>query len=299
MFDDFENQACGNVGWGLGLNPPVQFREACGYDPNCYISTAQLAVVPYTDKASIIGRVGGNLQILIPATDDDGTGDINQTIFDSILANVTSEINGYLSPIYPIPLAKTGTVSVLKITSVSSDGTGAVTGIEVVTVGGYQVAPGTTNSPAYLRYINPLAYQNCWGWNFNTNCQKGSGLSLTVAYTTPTSVTPQTPITVSGTPVIASAGTGYQVNDFLVLVGGSSFVPDKIQNAANILFCYELLRRRLSPMERNQFEPDAEKVKQELLEIGNGEKVMDGTYRDFYSPVAAFVQQSVLLGNSL
>src|SRR6185503_2623040 len=182
----------------LGLNPPVQLREACGYDPTCYISTAQLEVVVYTDQNALVARFGG-LEDIIAVTDDSpSTGDVNATILNQTIANVTAEINGYISSIYPIPLAKTGTVSVLKITSVSDDGTGAVTGIEVLTVGGYKVAPGTSNSPAYLRYINPLAYQNCWGWNFKPSCQLGSGLSLTVTYTSPASTTPQTPITVSG-----------------------------------------------------------------------------------------------------
>lgn len=297
MFCGCENETFGGFGWGCGILPPVQIVEACGFDPNCYISTAALSVVPYTTNAAIIGRVGGNLQMLIPGTDDSGSGDVNQDIFNSILGNVTSEINGFISTIYPIPLAKIGTVAILKVTTV--DVNGAITALSVVTQGGYKAAPTTPNTPAYMRYLNPLSYQSCWGWNWNVNLQKGTGASLTVAFTTPATVTPQTPILLNGTPTIASGGTGYQVNDMLVLTGGSSFVPDKIINAATILFCYELLRRRLVPDEKNQFDKDAEKVKQELLDIGNGEKSMDGTYRDFYSPVAAFVQQSVLLGNSL
>lgn len=299
MFCGCENETFGNFGWGCGPLPPVQRLIACGFDPECYISTAQLAVVPYTTKKAITGRVGGNLQMLIPATDDDGTGNLNQDIFNSILSNATTEINGFISSIYPIPLAKTGTVAVLKITSVSTDGLGAVTGVSMLTNGGYQVAPNTTNSPAYMRYFNPLSYQECWGWNFNESCQIGSGLSLTVTFTTPATVTPQSPIIATGTPIIAAAGTGYQVNDLLVLTGGSSFVPDKIINAATTLFCFDLLRRRLTPDEKNLFDGDTTKIKQELLEIGNGEKVLDGTYRNFFSPVVSWNQQSVLLGNSL
>ncbi len=297
--DDFDNESFGNVGWGLALNPPVRFREACGYNPECYISTAGLAVVPYTDSASIIGRVGGNLQVLIPATDDSVTGDVDAGIFNSILSNVTKEINGFISSIYPIPLARIGTVAIFQVTSVSSDGLGTVTGIKMLANGGYQSAPATPNSPAYLRFKDWRDYENCWGWNWDWSCNNGTGLSLTVAFTTPSAVTVQTPIVVNGVPVIANGGTGYQVNDLQVLVGGTSFVPDKIANAANSLFCYELLRRRLVPDEKNMFEGEAAKVKKELEQIGNGEKVMDGTYRTFFSPVSAFVQQSVLQGNSL
>lgn len=280
-------------------SPPYQRREACGYDPSCYIATAGLAVVPYTTQAAIVARSGGLLQTVIPATDDDSTGNINQPIFDGILANITEEINGFISSIYPIPLAKTGTIAILKVTAVSSDGLGTITGIKMLQNGGYAVAPALTNSPAYLRFKDIRDYDNCWGWNWDWNCQNGTGASLTVTFTTPTTVTPQTPIVVAGTPVIAAGGLGYQVNELLVLTGGSSFVPDKITNAATTLFCFDLLRRRLNPQENNLFWPDAKKSKEELEEIANGEKVLDGTYRTFFSPVTAIVQQSVLLGNSL
>jgi hypothetical protein len=296
MFDVFDNESFGNFGLGIGLQPPYQRTEACGFDATCYISTASLVVVPYTGQNAVLARFG-SLADVIAATDDDNTGVVDTTIFDQTVTNVTQEINGYLSSIYPVPLAKTGTVAVLKVTAVDSDG--AITAVEMLTNGGYQVAPSTTNSPAYLRYINPLAYQNCWGWNWNISCQNGTGASLTVVFTTPTAVTPQTPIMVTGTPTIADGGTGYEVNSLLVLTGGSSFVPDKVLNAACLMVCYELARRRLVPDEKNNFYSETKRVKQELLEIGNGEKVMDGTYRDFYSPVTAMVQQSVLLGNSL
>ena len=296
MLDVFESESLGNFGLGIGLQPPYQRREACGYDPTCYISTANLAVVAYTNVAAVQARFGG-LSDVIATTDDNNTGNVDTTIFDQVVTNVTQEINGYLSSIYPIPLARTGTVAVLKVTAV--DANGAITAISVVTTGAYQSAPSTTNSPAYMRYINPLAYHNCWGWNWDVSCQTGTGASLTVAFTTPSAVTPQTPIVVNGTPTIAAAGTGYKVNELLVLTGGSSFVPDKVLNAACLMVCYELARRRLVPDEKNNFYPDTKLVKKELIEIGNGEKVMDGTYRDFYSPVSAWVQQSVLLGNSL
>ena len=300
VFDVFDNENFVNFGLGIAAQPPYLRREACGYDPNCYIATAGLAVVPYTTQDAIVARSGGLLQVLIPATDDTDTGNVDATIFNNILANITSEINGLISSIYPIPLAKTGTVAVLQVTSVSSDGLGTVTGIQMLQNGGYFAAPGTTNSPAYLRFKTPRDYEGCWGWNWDISCQKGLGLSLTVTYTTPTApITPQNPFIVTGVPVIAAGGTGYQANDMLVLTGGSSFVPDKIINAATTMFCFDLLRRRLNPQEVNLFGDDYKRVKDELEEIGNGEKVMDGTYRTFFSPVAAFVQQSVLLGNSL
>lgn len=300
MLCDCDNEFSDNFVGGIG-NPSRQRLEGCGYDPVCYISTAQLGVVPYTTQSAITGRVGGNLQFLIPATDDGGTGQLDPVIFASILANVTTEINGFISSIYPIPLAKTGTVAVVQVTTISTDGLGTITGIQMLSNGSYLSAPGTTNAPAYLRFINPLAYQNCWGWVYQPQFQLGTGASLTVIYTTPTApITPQNPFMVSGVPVIANGGTKYQVGDLLVLTGGTSFVPDKITNAATTMFCFELLRRRLNPNEKNLFDYDCKKVKQELLEISNGEKVMDGTYRDFFSPVISWNQQSVLFGaNSL
>lgn len=299
MFCGCDSEINDTFGFGSEKLPPRQRLEACGYDPTCYISTAGLQLNAYTTQTNIIGRVGGNLQRLIPATDDSGTGNLDQGIFDSILANVTTEINGLISSIYPLPMAKTGTVAILQVTSVSADGLGTITGIKMISNGGYAASPASPNAPAYLRFINPQAHENCWGWNFDPQCQNGSGASLTIAFTAPNPVTAQSPVVVNGVPVIASGGTGYQINDMLVLTGGKSFVPDKIINAATTLFCYELLRRRLVPDEKNLFERDAKAVKDELLKIANGELVLDGTYRDFFGPVAAWVQQSVLGGNSL
>jgi hypothetical protein len=297
VFCGIESDANDCFGWGNQNLPPRQSLEAFGYDPNGYIATAALQPSDYTNQANIIGRVGGELQRLIPATDDDGTGNLNKTIFNSILANVTTEINGLISSIYPIPLAKTGTVAIVRVTGV--DSSGAITSIDMVSNGAYLSAPASPNSPAYLRYSNASSYGVCWGWNWNVLCQKGTGASLTVAFTNPTTPALQTPISVTGVPAITNGGTGYQTNDLLVLTGGTSFVPDKIINAATTLFCYELLRRRLVPDEKNLFDSDAKEVKKELLKIANGELVMDGTYRDFFGPVAAWVQQSVLGGNSL
>lgn len=297
MFFGFDNGINENFGWGCETLPPRQRLDAWGYDQTAYISTAALQVSPYTNQVNIVGRVGGNLQRLIPGTDDGGTGNLDAVIFASILANVTTEINGLISSIYPIPLAKTGTVAIARVTGVDSNG--AITAIEMVSNGGYAIAPASPNNPAHLRFTNPAAYDNCWGWNFFAACQKGTGASLTVAFTTPNPVNPQSPIVVNGVPGIANGGTGYKTHDLLVLTGGQSFVPDKITNAATTLFCYELMRRRLVPDEKNLFEQDAKAVKKELLQIANGEMVLDGTYRDFFGPVAAWVQQSVLGGNSL
>lgn len=288
---------CDNEIWGRGLdfNPARPTLAACGYDPTCYISTAQLVAYPYTTKAVISARFGGSSD-LIGATDDDNTGQINDTILNQIITNATTEINGALTTIYPVPLAKTGTVSVIKVTTV--DSSGGVTGISVLTAGNYVVSPAASNSPVYIRYIDPLinamscgCFPNCFDSGFSCcYAQKGTGLVLTVAYSA------AAPFSVTGTPTIATAGTLYNVNDVLVLVGGSSYVPDKVQNAANILCCYELIRRRTSPMEKNYFALDAKMVKEELIKIGNGEMDLDGTFKRFYSAVSCWGTESVLYG---
>lgn len=277
-------------GWGGRGDPARQRLFACGYDPACYISTAALMVAAYTNTSAIVAKYG-SMADLIAATDDDNSGNLNQGVLDSITSNATKEINGFISTIYPIPLAKTGTVSIIRITNV--DSSGVVTAISVVTNGSYLTTPATANTPAYLRYLDPLAncdfYGPCW-----QTCQLGTGLSLTVAYTN------TAPFLVSGTPVILSGGTGYQINELVVLTGGSSYVPDKIANAATTISCFDLARRRLAPTESNNFAEDAKSIKKELMGIGNGELDLDGTYRSFYSPVTSWNTQSVLAGaNSL
>ena len=280
-----------------GRQALVQF----GYDPSAYISTANLSVTPYTDQGAITARWFGDMD-LIAATDDDNTGSLNKSILSQTILNVTRSINGLIDPCYPIPLMQTGTVSILKVNGISSDGIGAVTSIEVERAGNYAIAPATTNSPAYLRHSDDDL--NCEFWGSDWWKPKGSGLSLTVAYTTNQVLqgdgSSVNSYSVNGTPVIASAGTGYCLWDRLVLVGGSSFVPDKISDAATLLCCYELARRRLTPQEQNQFSADAKLVKDQLLKIGNGELALDGTYKRFFSAVTAWGQRSVLAGaNSL
>ena len=279
MFDEFNNE----YGFGVaGINPARQTLAGFGYDRHSYISTAGLAVYPYTTSAAIAARFSG-VNDLIAASDDQTGPDLGAAVLAQIITNVTIEINGMLSSIYPVPLAKTGTVAIIRVTTVSE--TGAITGIEVLDHGGYVVAPPTTNAPAYLRTFCGEDEDHWW-----ENTQAGTGASFTVVFSS------TAPFVVSGTPAVASGGTNYQVNDILVLTGGSSFVPDKIINAATLLCCYELIRRRITPNEQNLFAPDAKLVKEELLKIGNGELVLDGTYKRFYSPVAVWGTRSVLHG---
>jgi hypothetical protein len=292
----------GWLGFGAGYLPPRQRLIACGYDPHCYIATAGLSIFPYTTQAAITARFSG-AQDLINATDDQQSGQLNQTILNQTILNVSREINGLISTIYPIPLMQTGTVAIIQVTAVSS--TGAITAIDVVEAGGYATAPPAgANNPVYLWQPDPLtlAQQDEWNqgnwWDFQT----GTGAILTPAYTTTQITQPDgstvPAYSVSGTPTITNGGTAYNQWDILVLVGGASFVPDKIANAATLMVCYELIRRRLTPDEQNLFSTDAKAVKKELLAIGNGDLDLDGTYRRFYSAVASQNTQSMLQGNS-
>ena len=280
MFDEFYSE----YGFGVaGINPARQTLAGYGYDRHSYISTAGLAVYPYTTKAAIAARFSGADDLI--AASNDGTQDQGAAVLAQIISNVTAEINGFISSIYPVPISKTGTVAIVRVTTVSD--TGAITGMEVLSAGGYAVAPSTTNPPAYLRTFCGEDEEHWW-----ESAQAGTGASFTVAFSS------AAPFSVSGTPAVANGGTNYQVNDILVLTGGSSFVPDKITNAATLLCCYELIRRRITPDEQNLFAPDAKLVKEELLKIGNGELVLDGTYKRFYSPVAVWGTRSVLFGAS-
>lgn len=291
------------------VNPGFQTLDACGYDRLCYISTAKLLSSPYVTQALIEAKIGGLLK-LIEAVDDSvpAIGDLTGAAlatYNSVIQNVVTEINGYLTSIYPIPLAQTGTVAIIKVSEVSTDGLGTVTAIEVIYAGNYKDNPTLDNDnlPAYLRYIDPLANERFWGCNW-ASCQRGSGLSLDVAYAdSPFSDENGTTVqarVIDGTPDITDGGTDYTVGDLIVLTGGTSFVPAKVREASLILICHSLYQRRLAPDEKNPFSTLAKFWRDELVQIGHGEMELDGTYKRFFSIGAVWGQKSVLFGaNSL
>lgn len=305
MFNEFDNEIFGGVGLGY---PARQTLVGFGFDPDCYISTARIAPSPYVSQSLIQAKLGGLIK-LIEACDDSQPpiGDLKGdalAVYNSVIQNVTTEINGYLSSVYPIPLVQNNTVAILRVTAVGSNG--AVTGISVVQGGNYLLAPSVNQSPVYLRHIDLNCNVNYWGecWQ---QCQTGSGLTLTVAYgNTPFSDENGTTVqaqTIAGTPAIVSGGTLYNVNDLIVLVGGQSFVPAKIREASLILICHSFYQRRIAPDEKNIFETLAVMWRKKLASIGDdsgeGEQ-LDGTYKRFYSSGQSWNQRSVLFGaNSL
>lgn len=310
MFQDDANYNW--LGFGGG-NPARQVLAGYGYDPENYIATAQLIPSPYVTQSLIQAKIGG-LQKLTEACDDSQppTGTLNPSeppnnpaylTYQSVIQNVVTEINGYVSSIYPIPLAQTGTVAVLQVSSVSTDGLGGVTGLKVLDAGNYCTAPATAQTPVYLRHIDSVCNEQYFGCNW-LSWQTGSGLTLTVTYAN-TNYSDEsgqvlTAQTVNGTPTIGTAGTGYNVGDILVLTGGSSFVPAKIREAALILICHSFYQRRLAPDEKNPFATLAKFWREFFVEIGEGEKQLDGTYKRFFSPGTSWNQDSVLFGaNSL
>jgi hypothetical protein len=189
------------------------------------------------------------------------------------------------------------------VTTVSS--AGAITAIEVVDAGNYCTAPEAANTPAYLRHLDPLANENYLGVNWRIR-QLGTGATLTVTYAAKNYSDESGQVlsaqTVTGTPAIATAGTGYNVGDLLVLTGGSSFVPAKVREAALVLICHDLMQRRLAPDELNTFKVQARKWRGErdtdgmLTEIGEGNLQLDGTYKRFFSVGSVWGQRSVLFG---
>ena len=309
-YDDFFGNEFGEL--GFGYNPARQTLADGGFDRHTYISTAQLGASPYVTNSLIQARIGGLLR-LIESVDDMqppegsiGVGTQALATLNSVIQNVTTEINGYLSSIYPIPLAQTGTVAVLQVTGLSTDGLNAVTGLAVPESGNYLTAPGASQNPVYLRYIDPLADERLWNTIYGTPnfCMGGTGLHVTVAYSTAT-VTDESGNAIlvsqiSGTPSIVAGGINYNLNDLLVLTGGTSVVPAKIREAALVLICHSLYQRRLSAEEKNPFSFLAKYWREFLRDIGEGEKQLDGTYKRFFSAGAVWGQRSVLFGaNSL
>ena len=295
-------------------NPARKLFVGYGYDPEAYISTAQLAPSPYTTEQLIIGKLGG-LNRLITACDDSQppVGSLAPTIggqpnpvyltYQSVLQIATTEINGYLSSIYPCPLAQTGTVGIMRVTGISTDGNEAITAIEVVDVGNYCTAPSTPNSVAYMRHLDAEANEHFWGPDWQCE-QRGSGASFSVAFT-PVNYSDESgqllqAQAIFGTPVIVSGGTKYHHGDLLVLTGGSSFVPAMVRQAMLDLVCHTLYKRSLAPDEKNPFEPLVRMWRKLFIEISEGEKSLDGTYKRFFSAASSWNTASVLNGaNSL
>ena len=316
MYDDCDNWPFGGVGYGYGY-PARQRLVGFGYDPHCYIATAALAPSPYTTQQLIIARLGG-LNKLIEACDDSQppTGSLNPNnppnnpaylTYQAVIQNVVTEINGYLSSVYPCPLAQTGTVCIIQVTGLSTDGLNSITSVDVIEPGNYLVAPAANQFPAYMCYTDPLAQERLWANIYGTQselCEAGTGANFTVAYTAgnysdESGQTIQTQ-SVAIAPAIVSGGQNYQLNDLLVLTGGQSVVPAKVRQAALDLICHSLYQRRLAPEEKNIFDSMAKMWRQFFIEIGEGTKELDGTFKRFYSAGQSWNQRSVLFGaNSL
>jgi hypothetical protein len=305
---------------GLG-NPAYKFHVGYGYDPEIYIATAQLAPSPYLTQELCAAKVGG-LNRLIAALDDSkppigtlapiigGRPNPACVTFNDLVQIVTTEINGYLSTIYPIPLAQTGTVAVFEVIELTTDGSGGINTIQTVEAGNYATAPAVNQNPVYLRQIDPISKLRLWQNISNQGgvtpflCESGTGAQFTVAYQALNYSDESGQVlqaqSVNGTPAIAAAGNNYQLGDLLVITGGSSFVPAKLRQAALEIFFYECYKRRLAPDEQNPGFIQSKHWRNLLVEIQEGEKQLDGTYKRFFAPVSSWNVKSVLNGaNSL
>jgi hypothetical protein len=275
-----------------------------GYDPESYISNAGLKFVPYTSQTLIQAKLGGEIK-LIEACDDSvpAIGELSGDallVYNSVLQNVTNEINGFLSPIYPFPLMQTGTVAILKVSGITSDGNGTVTSLDTVNAGNYAAAPAFAQSPVYLRHDDEEVCRRFWPlWQQ----QCGTGLTLSVEYS-------NTPVLVGGgatvnassvlSVTITNGGTKYNCGELVILVGGSSFVPPKIQEAMLILCCHDFWQRRLSPDEKNLFRNQCKMWrgdgdKEGLLQnVADGSADLDGTFKRSFSAGYAWNRTSCL-----
>lgn len=311
--------ACENNPWWYGgnYNPAYKFLTGCGYDRYCNISTAQLAPSPYTTQALLVAKIGG-LNRLIEAVDDSQPpiGSLNPTsppnnpayiCYNNVLQNVTTEINGYLSAIYPIPLAQTGTIAIFAVSSLSTDGNNSITAVDIIQGGSYLTAPNTNQFPVYLDYIDPRNECRIWA-NINGDTSDlpfiGSGANFTMTYATQ-NVSDEsgqviTTSTVTAAPTIVSGGTNYQLGELIILTGGASIVPALIRQAMLDITFYELYKRRFAPDEKNPGTAMAMFWRKKLLDISNGEEVLDGTFKRSFTAAMSWNTESVLNGaNSL
>lgn len=245
--------------------------------------------LPYTTADLIIARLGSQYA-LIESTDDTGAGQINTTILNNVIAAITTEINGYLAPIYPIPPRRRGTVAIFQAVTVDSNGS-------MLT---FQQPPLSPYFTTFYRPLRQPAPPNGYYYAIPTGTSpyatvggNGTGCTMNVTFTT------SQPFSVA-TASIASGGYGYVPYDIIGLVGGTSYLPAKISTAALALCCYALYARRLAPSEENQFRDEAMLWRGsaanpgELVKIGRGEVELDGDYPRLVSPGAAWVERNRL-----
>ena len=305
MYDGFYNG--GAWDGGLYINPAVPVLVADGFDPAQYVATAQLAPSPYTSQTLIQAKLGGQIK-LIESCDDQQppSGDFNdpqvQAVYNGVIQNVVTEINGYLASVYPTPLAQIGTVAVLQVTGLSTDGNNSITTVQIIQPGNYFAAPGVNQTPVYLRYIDPLAMCHYWGENW-LGCQQGTGFTATATYAQQNYSDESGQVLQANylsSIAIVNGGTNYEIGQLLVLTGGQSFVPGKIRQAALVLACHSFYQRRLAPDEKNLFSSEAKAFRDSLKKIAEGEEVLDGTYRRFFSSASMWGYRSpIALANSL
>jgi hypothetical protein len=275
-----------------------------GYDPLLSAASAVLTSVPYITKNEVSAKLGSEIY-LIEATDDTGSGELG-SIFDDVIANVPNEVNGYLSAVYPLPLIRIGTPTIVQVSTV--DATGAVTAITVLQAGFYQTAPATPNTSTYpitpawldqnhLSTEGVNSYSTLQPWMINA--QAGIGLQLTLNMVA-SNQQGLSGFSCSGTPAIAAAGSGYSANNVQLLYGGSSFLPPKVRYGSLVLACDALFRRRLASDEKaNPFEKQADAVRKEFADIAAGNSPLDANFRRLFSPAAAWVIPNRVNFNSL
>lgn len=85
--------------------------------------------------------------------------------------------------------------------------------------------------------------------------------------------------------IISNAGTkidGRLAGIYTVPFTGT--IPPRVKDAANVIVCWSLYQRRLTPSEKNPFAEEYKMVLEDLTRIGSGELNLDSTVTRAFSP---------------
>lgn len=98
--------------------------------------------------------------------------------------------------------------------------------------------------------------------------------------------------------IIDNAGTKIDGRLASIYTVPFSIVPPRVKDAANVIVCYMLYQRRLTPSEKNPYAMEYKMVLQDLRDIGAGELALDSTTERAFSP-GAVVSAPVVVSTTM